>query len=126
MLTSRCPFDLRKSPIMTDKIVVFCTCASAEDAERIGRSLVESRLAACVSAAPGLRSFYRWQGKIEDAAEHLLIVKSTRALFPELQAAITRLHPFGVPEIIALPVVAGSEEYLAWIDAETRGAADSV
>jgi len=111
---------------MTDKIVVFCTCASAEDAERIGRSLVESRLAACVNAAPGLRSFYRWQGKIEDAAEHLLIVKSTRALFPEVCAEIIRLHPYEVPEIIALPVVDGSQEYLAWIDAETRGAADSV
>ena len=98
---------------MTDKIVVFSTCASPEDAERIARRLVEARLAACVNIVPGIRSIYRWQGKVEDAAEQLLVIKSSRAVFPALRAEIEKIHPYEVPEILALPVVDGSEKYLA-------------
>ena len=103
---------------MTDKIVVFSTCASAEDAQNIARRLVEARVAACVNIISGARSIYRWEGKIEDAAECLLIVKSTRAAFPALRAEIEKIHPYDVPEILAVAVVDGSENYLNWLEAE--------
>ena len=100
---------------MTDKIVVLCTCASAEDAERIGRSLVESRLAACVNVLPGVRSIYRWRGAIEADAECLMLIKSSRQRFDQLRETLERLHPYEVPEVLALPVVAGAPNYLNWL-----------
>ena len=105
---------------MTDKIVVYNTCASAEEAEKIARRLVEARLAACVSVVPGLRSFYRWHGAIEDSTEWLLIIKTSRGRFSELRAELERLHSYEVPELIALPIVDGSPDYLNWLDAEIR------
>ncbi|HWQ53883.1 MAG TPA: divalent-cation tolerance protein CutA [Bryobacteraceae bacterium] len=105
---------------MTDKIVVFSTCSSSADAEKIARHLVETRVAACVSILPAARSIYRWQGKIEDAAEHVLLIKSSRGLFPALRDELRKTHPYEVPEIIAVPVVDGSEEYLQWLGAEVR------
>lgn len=104
---------------MTDKIVVLCTCGSAEEAERISSGLIEARVAACVNLVPGLTSVYRWKDAIERSPEWLLIIKSRRELFPQLRAEIERLHSYEVPEIIALPVVEGAEAYLAWIDKET-------
>ena len=103
---------------MTDKIVVLCTCGSSEEAEKIARALVDLRLAACVNVLPGIRSFYRWQGAIEDSVELLLIIKSSRARFDALRAAIERLHTYEVPEIVALPLVAGGPNYLNWLDGE--------
>jgi periplasmic divalent cation tolerance protein len=108
---------------MTDKIVVFSTCASAEEAQRVARTLVEKRLAACVNVMPGVRSVYRWKdetGKdaIEDEEEVLLLIKSSRALLEELREEIERLHSYEVPEVIALSVVDGSERYLAWMNRE--------
>jgi periplasmic divalent cation tolerance protein len=100
---------------MTDKIVVFSTCATPEDAEKIARHLVEARVAACVNILPGARSVYRWQGKVEDAAEYVLLVKSSRGLFHALRDEIQKIHPYEVPEIVALPVVDGSDAYLRWI-----------
>jgi periplasmic divalent cation tolerance protein len=111
---------------MTDKIVVFSTCASPEEAERIARRLVDARLAACVNIVPGIRSIYRWQGNVEDAAEQLLVIKSSRAAFPALCAEIEKLHPYEVPEILALPVVDGSEKYLSWLAAEVGEATGGV
>ena len=105
---------------MTDKIVVLNTCPSAEEAEKIARHLVEARLAACVSILPGARSFYRWQGAIENAAECLLIIKTSRGRFDSLCAELERLHSYEVPEIVALPIVEGSANYLNWLDAEIR------
>ena len=102
---------------MTDKIVVFSTCASPEDGERLARALVDGRLAACVSVAPGARSFYRWKGAIESADECLLIIKTTRERFDALRAAFENLHPYEVPELIALPVVEGAQNYLSWLEA---------
>ena len=99
---------------MTDKIVVLCTCASSADGERLARGLVTGRLAACVSIVPGMRSFYRWQGEIESSEECLLLIKSSRDLFPALTEAIESTHPYEVPEILALPVVDGAENYLHW------------
>jgi periplasmic divalent cation tolerance protein len=101
---------------MTDKLVVLVTCRSAKEAERITRSLVETRLAACgnILQSP-VRSIYRWKEKIESAREVLLVIKTSRSRFPELQAAIKRLHSYEVPEIIALPIVAGSQRYFSWL-----------
>lgn len=103
---------------MTDKIVVLSTCDSEEKASELARALVEQRVAACVNIVPGARSIYRWQGKIEDAAEWMLVIKSRRDLFEKLRQAILRMHSYEVPEVIALPVVDGSEAYLEWLDRE--------
>ncbi len=103
---------------MTDKIVVFSTAASAEEAEKIARRLVEERLAACVNVIREIRSFYRWQGKTEDAVEWLLVIKSSREHFDALRAAVEKLHSYDVPEVIALPVVDGARNYLNWMDGE--------
>ncbi len=103
---------------MTDKIVVLTTCDSLEVATNLARGLVEQRVAACVNIMPGARSIYHWKGKIEDATEWLLIIKSRRDLFPALRAAVEKLHTYEVPELIALPIVDGSQPYLAWLDRE--------
>lgn len=103
---------------MTDKIVVLCTCGSAEEAEKLARHLVETRLAACVNLVSGLRSIYRWKGAVENASECLLLIKSSRAAFDRLCAEIEKIHAYEVPEILALTVVDGSKNYLNWLDAE--------
>ena len=101
---------------MTDKIVVLSTCASEEEAERIARSLVEARVAACVNVASRVRSVYRWQGAVETADEWLLVIKSSRARFDALRAALEKLHSYEVPEVIALAVIDGAKGYLNWLD----------
>lgn len=103
---------------MTDKIVVFSTCGSEEQARRIARGLVESRLAACVQVTAGIRSIYQWQGKIEEEDEVLLVIKSRRDLFRRLEAALRKMHTYEVPEVVAIPVVEGSADYLHWLDRE--------
>lgn len=103
---------------MTDKIVVLSTCDSEEKAAELARALVEQRVAACVNIIPGARGIYRWQGKIEDTTEWLLVIKSRRDLFEKLREAIARIHSYEVPEVIALPIVDGSEAYLGWLDRE--------
>ncbi|HEX4137119.1 MAG TPA: divalent-cation tolerance protein CutA [Bryobacteraceae bacterium] len=107
---------------MTDKIVVLNTCASAEEAERLARSLVEQRLAACVTVIAPVRSFYRWKNEIADSQEWLLLIKTSRPLFPRLRAAIESTHSYEVPEIVALPVIEGSTNYLSWLDSELQSA----
>ena len=107
---------------MTDKIIVFSTCATEADAERMARALVAGRLAACVSIARGLRSYYHWKGELEASDEFLLIVKTSRELFPALNAEMAKLHPYEVPELLAVPVVDGAENYLSWLQANLRGA----
>jgi periplasmic divalent cation tolerance protein len=105
---------------MTDQIVVLSTCATEADAERLARALVTARLAACVNVVPRVRSFFHWKGKIEDAKECLLIIKTSRALFPALEAEMERLHPYELPELLALPVVAGARNYLNWMQTNLR------
>jgi periplasmic divalent cation tolerance protein len=107
---------------MTDKIVVVVTCGSAKEAQRIARMLVEKRLAACgnILKAP-VRSIYRWMGKVESAKEYLLVIKTTRRRFAALRETAKRLHSYDVPEIIAVPIIEGSSEYLKWIDECVRG-----
>src|ERR1700731_936506 len=106
---------------MTDKIIVLTTCTAKSDAERLARALVAGRLAACVNVVPYVRSFYHWKGEIESSEELLLIVKTSRDLFPALCAEIEKLHPYEVPELLALPVVAGADNYLSWFQANLRG-----
>jgi periplasmic divalent cation tolerance protein len=104
---------------MTDALVVLVTAPTAERAAELARALVEERLAACGNVVPAIRSIYRWEGKVQDEAEALLVLKTTRARFDALRARVLALHPYEVPEVVALAVDAGSAPYLAWIAAET-------
>lgn len=106
---------------MTDKIVVFCTCASAGEAEAIARRLVEHRLAACASLTRPVKSIYRWKGAVEEAEEISLTIKTRRALFAQVAAEIRKLHSYETPEIVAVQIVDGLESYLSWIETETEG-----
>jgi periplasmic divalent cation tolerance protein len=101
---------------VSEPLVVLSTVASPEDAQRIARELVERGLAACVNIVPGVTSVYRWQGRIETDAEHLLVIKTTAEGFEALRAGILSLHPYEVPEVLALPVRGGHGAYLAWLD----------
>ena len=103
------------------RIVVFVTAPGAEDASRIGRALVEEGLCACANVVGSIRSIYRWEGEVRDDAEALLVLKTRDALFARLEARVRELHSYDVPEIIALPITAGSEPYLLWIDDMTAG-----
>jgi periplasmic divalent cation tolerance protein len=103
---------------MTDKIVIFSTCSTPEEAAQIARKLIEERLAACVNVAPRIRSFYRWKGAIEESDEYLLIIKSSRDRFEQLRVELEKVHTYEVPEVVAVPVIAGSPNYLNWIEGE--------
>ena len=100
-----------------NEIVVLITAPNEDEAAKIARTLVEARLAACVSIVKSIRSIYRWADKIEDDAEALMIAKTQKDLFDALAKKVKELHPYTVPEIIALPIVEGSEEYLKWLNA---------
>ncbi len=100
-------------------IQVITTTALREEAERIARELVEARLAACAQILGPITSTYRWQGKIETSEEWQCWIKTRGELFEQVEQAIRRIHPYEVPEILAVPVVAGSASYLAWLEAET-------
>lgn len=99
----------------TDAIVVFMTAANGEEAARLADMLVGAHLAACVQILPEMESVYRWQGKIERAGEILLLAKTTRAKFNELEKEVRALHSYDTPEIIAVPVIASSGPYLKWL-----------
>ena len=103
-----------------NEIVVFVTASTEEEAAGIAHALVQARLAACVNIIKGVRSVYRWEGKVEDDPEVLMVVKTQRALFAQLQSKVRELHSYSVPEIIALPIVEGLESYLKWLRDETR------
>jgi len=106
--------------IPDEHIQVVTTAASADEARRIATALVEERLAACVQIVGPIESIYRWQGKVETAAEWQCWIKTRRQHYALLEAAIRRLHSYEVPEILAVPIVAGSEAYLKWLTDETR------
>ena len=99
--------------------LVLVTTGSQEEAERMARALVESRLAACVNVVPGLRSIYRWEGKIWDEGEFLLLIKTRMALFRQVEGTIREIHSYELPEIIAIPIIQGSETYLNWLREST-------
>ena len=94
---------------------VLCTCPDGDTAARLARGLVEGGHAACVNVLPGIRSIYRWQGEVQDDAEVLLVAKCATDRFDGLRGWLEAHHPYDVPEVIALPVVAGSEAYLDWL-----------
>jgi len=99
-----------------DKIIVFITTGSEEEAHRIAESLVKGKKAACVNIVPRVDSLFWWEGKLDSARESLLLVKTKASLFPEVVELVKRTHSYEVPEIIALPIVAGSEDYIKWLD----------
>ncbi len=102
-----------------DEIVIFITTSSAEEGESIGRYLVENKLAACANILSPVTSIFEWEGKISREQESLIILKSRRNLFDRLTEEVKKLHRYSVPEIIALPLVAGSSDYLQWIRKNT-------
>ncbi len=101
------------------EIVVFITASNEDEAAKIAKALVEARLAACVNIIRSIRSIYSWQGKIEDDTEVLMIAKTQKALFDALSKKVKELHSYSTPEIIALPVVEGSEDYINWLREST-------
>jgi len=105
---------------MTDVIIIFVTAGSEPEAETIARALVEERLAACVNIISPIRSIYRWEGKVQDDREWLLVIKTRQIHFAAVEARVRSLHSYQVPEVIALPIVDGSERYLGWIKGETE------
>jgi periplasmic divalent cation tolerance protein len=107
---------------MTDKIVVLVTCKNAREAGRIARHLVDKRLIACANLVPEIRSIYRWKGKVMTEKECWMILKSSRELIPALRIEIEKLHSYSVPELIALPIINGSPNYLNWIAEEVASA----
>lgn len=101
-------------------VVVFITCASKEEAQTITHGLLEKKLAACVNMIDAVTSHFWWQGKIDSANEILLVVKTRKAALPKLMKLVKSLHSYTVPEIIALPIIAGEKKYLAWIGDSLR------
>jgi periplasmic divalent cation tolerance protein len=100
---------------MTDKIIVYTTCSSQESAAKMAAHLVETRVAACVSIVEAA-SHYRWKGAVEHAREWMLLIKSSRPLFDSLRREIAKVHEYEVPEVLAVPVLDGTPDYLAWVE----------
>lgn len=99
-----------------DHQIVLCTCPDETTAARLADALVQSGLAACVNAIPGVESVYRWRGRLERDREWLLIIKGAAAAYQHIEDTITSLHPYELPEVIAVPIVAGLPAYLAWMN----------
>lgn len=108
---------------MTDKVVIMVTAASRRECRKIARHLVEEKLAACVNITQAIESIYRWEGKLADEKEFVMLIKSKRELFPEIKAAIAKLHSYHTPEIVCLPIIDGSRNYLQWIADSVKAAA---
>lgn len=104
----------------TEHLVVFVTAPMGAGEAELAKTLVRERLAACVNLVPAVRSFYEWEGKMQDDHEVLLVAKTTRARYAALEARVRELHPYDVPEIIALPILEGQADYLAFVTAGTR------
>ncbi|HEX7731362.1 MAG TPA: divalent-cation tolerance protein CutA [Rhodanobacter sp.] len=104
---------------MSDPAILLCccTCPDAACAQRLAETLVDERLAACVNRVPGVLSTYRWQGEVHAGAEELLLIKTTAARFEALKARLLELHPYELPELVALPVERGHAAYLDWVRA---------
>jgi periplasmic divalent cation tolerance protein len=101
-------------------LLVLTTCPGSITAKKMANELVVERLAACVQIIPGVQSFFRWVGKVDTSEELLLLIKTTSERLPDLQTRIKSLHPYELPEIVAVPISDGLEGYLAWIEANTR------
>lgn len=101
-------------------IVIFVTASNKEEAEKIARALVENKLAACVNTVGGIKSVFWWEGKLDSANEVLLIIKSKKSKLSRIITLVKSLHSYQVPEIIALPIIAGEKKYLRWLDGSVR------
>lgn len=99
----------------TDQVIVLVTASSEEEAVAIGQKLVESKLAACANVVPRIRSIFRWEGKVAQEQEALLILKSRQGLFDQLEKVVKSLHSYAVPEVVAFPLAKGARDYLDWI-----------
>ena len=106
---------------MTDKIIVFVTCESKEQAENIAQTLVTEKLAACVNVLPGIRSCYVWEGKLTWSDEVLLLIKTTRGRFDQMQDKVKAMHSYSVPEIVGVTIDDAFDKYIAWIDSRVGG-----
>ena len=105
---------------MTDALLVFTTLPSADKAAELAKALIEERLAACANLLPAIRSIYRWQGKLQDENEVLVLLKTRAEHLERLKLRILELHPYEVPEVLAVPVEAGYQPYLDWLAGETK------
>ncbi|MEW5758763.1 MAG: divalent-cation tolerance protein CutA [Candidatus Omnitrophota bacterium] len=105
---------------MPEYIVVFVTCSSREEGQKIAFGLLNKKLAACVNIIDGLASFFTWQGKLDSANESLLVIKTKANLFNELKKEVKAMHSYDIPEIIGLPIIVGEEKYLRWLDESCR------
>ncbi|MCK5228887.1 MAG: divalent-cation tolerance protein CutA [Desulfobulbaceae bacterium] len=105
---------------MTEYIQIVTTVENEDDAKKIAELLVKRRLAACVQIVGPVTSYFRWDGKIDTAGEYQVIIKSRTDLFPELESVLTEAHPYDVPEILAIPILAGGEGYLNWLSEELK------
>jgi len=126
-ILTRSPSNL-KGEELTDKILILVTSSNRRECRKIAKHLVEKRWAACVNITSPVRSIYRWEGKVEEAREFVLLLKSTRQLFPTIRKAIIKLHSYKVPEVICLPILDGSQAFLHWIDESVKhpGGADVI
>ena len=111
---------------MTDKVVIMVTASSRRECRKIARRLIEEKLAACVNISQPVQSVYRWEGKIEHSKEFLMFIKTNRDLFPQIKAEIDLIHSYHTPEIICLPIIDGSQNYLQWISDSVRSGAGTV
>jgi periplasmic divalent cation tolerance protein len=109
----------KREIFVTDGLVVLCGCPDAPTAQRIASEVVSAGLAACVNRLEGLRSTYRWKGALHDEPEVLLVIKTVKGRYEALEMRLKALHPYEVPEIIALPILAGWKPYLAWMAEQT-------
>ena len=110
---------------MTDKVVIMVTAASRRECRRIARRLIEEKLAACVNITQPIQSIYRWEGKIDQSREFLMLIKTTRNLFPQIETEIGLIHSYHTPEIICLPIIDGSPNYLQWVSDSVRPTEES-
>lgn len=104
---------------MSDAIVVLCTCPDNTSARELAQTLLSEKLAACVNLIPQVTSLYYWQGKMEESQEVQLVIKTRRTMFGVLQERLLALHPYEVPEILALPILCGNPAYLQWVQEQT-------
>ncbi|GJQ59539.1 MAG: divalent-cation tolerance protein CutA [Candidatus Scalindua sp. AMX11] len=105
---------------MENCIVIFITTSSLDEAKKLGRTLVEEKLAACSNIMSPVHSIYHWQGELCDDEEALMVLKTKRELFSQIETRVKELHSYEVPEIIAMPIIEGSENYLSWLKNETQ------
>jgi periplasmic divalent cation tolerance protein len=114
------PLSRKEKSMQEEMIIVVSNMPNAEVAQTIARDLVEKHLAACVNILPGVNSVYRWQGAVEEASEVTVLIKTRHSLYASVEAAITALHPYDVPEILALPISSGLPAYVSWMVESTE------